>query len=80
MDILVKDIEHLKELAKDGAEFYINISKAFRASKHIEYIKEDDRFNINHYIDGTVQRVKTINLHRLTNIVKAINDKQLYKD
>lgn len=77
--IIVETIEHLKELAKDGREFSIQLAGGFRSSKYIAYL--DGKFYIENYIDGDSFDITEEELRAgETNIMKAIEKQALIAD
>ena len=51
--IQIKDIEHLKELAKDGVECCVVLNGGLRSSKHISYHEDSNTFYVINYIDDS---------------------------
>lgn len=80
----VKDIETLKKLSKDGADFFIVLGPHgnIRSSKHISYDEETELFSVLNEIDGTFQELTELNImdSDYTNIGEAMKKGALYHE
>ena len=75
----VKDIEELKTLAVEGAEFFIKLNGGMRSSKNITYDKDNDTWEVYNGIDDSLQTCTTAQLAEDTNIIKALDYGALWK-
>jgi hypothetical protein len=79
----ITSLEELKEVAGDGADFFILLGGGFvRSSKYISYDPAEDRFWILNLIDDSEQNLKASNImqKRHTNIGEAIQKGAFFKD
>jgi len=74
---LIKDVEHLEQLAKreGGVDCFIQLNYA-RSSKHITWTGES--FDIFNEIDDTWQTLKPKSLWRYSNIGEALDKAALF--
>ena len=81
--IKVQSIPHLKELTKDRAEEFVMIlEKGLRSNKRIEWIEEENKFWIYHYIDSTEEMLSESELGNKgrSNVVFAIEMGTFYME
>lgn len=71
----IRDIQELKELAKQGCECFILLNYGLRSSKNIKWNEEEAKFWIHHEIDDTEEFLTEQELfdEEITSIGKALN-------
>ena len=81
-DRRIRNIQQLKELAKNGLECFILLNGGLRSSKYISYNPEDNSFYILNYIDDTEQELTENQLldSEYTNIAEAMEKGALIVD
>ena len=81
-DRRIRNIQQLKELAKDGLECFILLNGGLRSSKYICYHPEDNSFYVLHYIDSSDERLTESQLldSEYTNIAEAMEKGALIMD
>jgi len=57
VDKRIKNIEQLKELAKNGLDCFILLNGGLRSSKHIRFHPEDNSFYVLNLIDDSEQEL-----------------------
>jgi hypothetical protein len=82
--MVVKSLEHLKELANnrngDFEDFHIVLANGLaKSSKRILYSPEFDEFSVINEIDESFQEFNTSEITYKTNLMTAINAKELFK-
>jgi hypothetical protein len=82
--MLVKNLEHLKELANnekgDMEDYYIILAGGLsRSWKRIFYNKEYDEFSLINEIDESYQEFPSSEIGSVTNLLEAIKKKALFK-
>jgi uncharacterized protein YaaR (DUF327 family) len=80
--MIIKDIDHLKKLSKDGLDCHIRLNFNFRSSKHIYYNEDTNIFEIINYIDDSEQSLTEEQIFDkdYTNIGEALKHNALYID
>ena len=76
----ITSLEQLKDHCEDCQRGYFIWFGGARSSKTIEYNSEEDQFIIFNDIDGTEQYLKSVQLGKETNILKAIYEGNFYND
>jgi hypothetical protein len=81
-DKRIRNIEQLKELAKDGVDCFILLNGGLRSSKHIWYHPKDNSFFVWNLIDDSEQRLTESQLldKAYTNIGEAMKKGALIMD
>lgn len=77
----VRTLNGLKRMIMNGThDFFIQLNFGLRSSKMIDYCPENDTFDIENEIDGTIQHLNSAQImnEELTNIGKAMNLGSLY--
>lgn len=81
---LIESIAHLKTLATnkqgDFVDFFVILSGFAKSSKRIMYFPDYDEFSIINEIDESYQEVTTAQLASKTILIKAIDNKCLFKE
>lgn len=80
--MIIKNIEQLKELSKDGLECHIRLNGGLRSSKHIYYNEDVNTFEVINYIDDSEQTLTEEQLFNqdYTNVGIALQNNALIKD
>ena len=81
-DRRIRNVEQLKELAKNGLECFILLNGGLRSSKYISYDSSDNSFYVLNLIDGSEQKLTESQLldSEYTNIGEAMNKGALIMD
>ena len=82
VDKRIKNIEQLKELAKNGLDCFILLNGGLRSSKHIRFHPEDNSFYVLNLIDDSEQELTESQIldSAYTNIGEAIKKGALIMD
>ncbi len=80
--MIIKNIEQLKELSKDGLDCHIRLNFGLRSSKHIYYNEDVNTFEVINHIDDSEQTLTEEQLFNedYTNIGIALKSNALIKD
>ncbi|TXD82930.1 hypothetical protein ESY86_11835 [Subsaximicrobium wynnwilliamsii] len=83
--MLVKNLEHLKELANnekgDLEDFYVSLAGGIvKSGKRIFYDKEFDSFSLVNEVDDSFQSFDSSEIGEVTNLLEAISKNALFKD
>jgi len=78
----IRNIEQLKELAKDGLDCFILLNGGLRSSKHIRYYPGDNSFYVLNLIDDSEQELTESQIldKAYTNIGEAMEKGALIMD
>jgi len=82
--MLVKNLEHLKELASnknhDFEDFHIVLAGGLvKSCKRILYDRKIDAFSLIHEIDESYQDFKSSEIGKVTNLLEAIEKHAMFK-